>query len=340
MENWILRDPLWLLALLILPLIGWLRNRRSTPIMVVPFAAAWTKSRHTGNKRWPLLLAYLGVILLIFSLARPQKVKTRHESEQKGYDIILAIDLSGSMLAEDYEKGNQRVNRLQAVKPVLEAFINQRENDRIGLVVFAGRAYTLSPLTFDHDWLRRQASRLRIGMLEDGTALGDGAGVALTRLRQGSSNATQDRQGAFMVLLTDGSNNTGNLKPEEATDLAIAEKIPIYTIGAGKEGLVPMPIVDREGNRLGGYRRMLSDLDEVTLRAMARKTGGQYFRADDSNTISSAFAAIDKAEKIEFKAKSYLLTEEFFSYLAIPGLGFIALSSLSGFKQNKRGEEK
>jgi Ca-activated chloride channel family protein len=244
------------------------------------------------------------------------------------------------MLAEDYEKGNQRINRLQAVKPVLEAFINQRQNDRIGLVVFAGRAYTLSPLTFDHDWLRRQAGRLRIGMLEDGTALGDGAGVALTRLRQGNSNTTRDRQGAFIVLLTDGSNNTGNLNPEEATNLAIAEKIPIYTIGAGRDGIVPVPIMDREGNRLGGYRRMLSDLDEVTLRAMARKTGGKYFKANDSDTISSAFAAIDEAEKIEFKAKLYLLTEEFFFYLAIPGLGFLTLSSLPGFIVKRRKEAK
>jgi Ca-activated chloride channel family protein len=340
MENWIFKDPFWLFLFLAFPLIAWLRNRRSTPVMVVPFAAAWTKSSHVGSKRWPIFLAYLGALLLVFALARPQKVKTRHESQQKGYDIILAIDLSGSMLAEDYEKGGQRINRLQAVKPVLEAFINQRENDRIGLVVFAGRAYTLSPLTFDHDWLRRQAGRLSIGLLEDGTALGDGAGVALTRLRQGSPDAAIDRQGAFIVLLTDGSNNTGNLKPEEVTDLAVAEKIPIYTIGAGKEGIVPMPIVDREGNRLGGYRRMLSDLDEVTLRSMARKTGGKYFKADDSDTISSAFAAIDETEKIEFQAKSYLLTEEFFSYLAIPGLGFLTLSSLSGFGSKRRNKEK
>jgi Ca-activated chloride channel family protein len=269
-----------------------------------------------------------GLVLLIVALARPQIVEDKREVKQQGYDLMLAIDLSGSMLAEDYERDGERINRLQAIKPVIQAFITQRKNDRIGLVVFSGRAYTLAPLTFDHDWLARQIERLKIGMIEDGTAIGDGLGIALTRLDQAGREEGAKRKGAFIVLLTDGANNRGVLTPEQATEIAKARGVPIYTIGAGRDGLVPMPVFDDAGNKIG-YRRAIADLDEGALHQISDATGAKFYRAADSDTIEKSFAAIDAAQKIEFQAKSYLLTTELFHWLAIPGAALIFLGALA-----------
>ncbi len=240
---------------------------------------------------------------------------------------MLAIDLSGSMLAEDYEKGGDRINRLQAIKPVIQAFINDRPNDRIGVVVFSGNAYTLAPLTFDHDWLAKQTERLKIHLIEDGTAIGDGMGVALTRLEQAKRETGGKRSGAFIVLLTDGVNNRGALSPEQAAGIAQKRGVPVYTIGAGKDGIVPFPVFDDKGNKIG-YRRMMADLDEEALHQISDTTGGHFFRAVDTDTIESAFKAIDKAQKIEFQAKSYLITTELFYWLAAPGLAALLLAAL------------
>ncbi|MCW5549766.1 MAG: VWA domain-containing protein [Opitutaceae bacterium] len=321
-------DPLWLLALPLVLVIHLLRGRRRLPVLLVPFAAAWHRPSLTTASRWPVLLATLGLTLVIVALARPQRIEDKREVRTEGYDIMLAIDLSGSMLAEDYERGNERINRLQAIKPVIQAFINNRPTDRIGIVVFAGKAYTLAPLTFDHAWLARQTERLDIGLIEDGTAIGDGLGVALTRLEQSRHDQGGRRQGAFVVLLTDGSNNRGSLQPTQAAAIAQSRGIPVYTIGAGRDGFVPFPVKDQQTGRVLGYRRVLSDLDEGALREIAATTGGQYFRADDSNTVAAAFRAIDSAKKIEFQAKSHLLTTELFHWPAAPGLAAMLFAAL------------
>ncbi len=320
MDNLILKDKIWLWALLLPVILGLLRWRspRSVPVVLVPFAAAWHRPSLASASRLPVRLAFAGLVLLIGALARPQRIEDKREVRSQGYDIVLAIDLSGSMYAEDYEKNGQRINRLQAIKPVIQAFINDRPADRIGIVVFAGRAYTMAPLTFDHDWLRRQTERLRIAMIEDGTAIGDGLGVALTRLEQAKHENGGRRQGAFVVLLTDGANNRGALAPQQAAEIAKSRGIPVYTIGAGRDGLVPFPVLDEQGNRIG-MRRVMSDLDEGALRDISSATGGQFFRAFDTNTIESAFRSIDRAQKIEFQAKSYLLTAELFWWFAAPG---------------------
>jgi Ca-activated chloride channel family protein len=327
MEHLILKDPLWLLALLALPLLVWVRGRRRVPVLLVPFAAAWHRPSLASLSRWPVALALLGLALLVVALARPQRVEDKREVHSQGYDIMLAIDLSGSMLAEDYERDGDRINRLQAIKPVIQAFINQRPNDRIGIVVFSGRAYTLAPLTFDHDWLAKQTERLKIGLIEDGTAIGDGLGVALTRLEQAKRESGGKRQGAFVVLLTDGVNNRGTLTPEQATEIARTRSVPVYTVGAGKDGIVPFPVFDDKGNKIG-YRRMMADLDEGALRQVAEATGGHFFRATDTDTIESAFKAIDRAQKIEFQAKSYLITTELFFWPAGPGLLALLLAAV------------
>src|SRR4051812_41807282 len=327
MNQLIFKDPLWLIALAALPLIVWVRGRRRVPVLLVPFAAAWHRPSLAGVSRWPVVMGLAGLVLLIVALARPQRVEDKREVRTQGYDIMLAVDLSGSMRAEDYERAGSRINRLQAVKPVIQAFIEQRATDRIGVVLFAGKAYTMAPLTFDHDWLAKQLERVRLGMIEDGTAIGDGIGVALTRLEQAKRDAGGKRIGAFIVLLTDGANNRGALTPQQATDLAKARGIPVYTIGAGKDGYVPMPVFNDEGRRVG-QRMVPSDLDEGELREIATQTGGAFFRAADNDTIAAAFKAIDKAQKIEFQAQSFLIAIELFWWLATPGLGLVVVAGL------------
>lgn len=321
------QDPAWFWALALIPLIVLVRRWRRVPVMVVPFAAEWQRTNSVlPHTPWPALVAYLGATCLIFGLARPQMVEHKREHRQQGYDIVLALDLSGSMRAEDYVVAGRQINRLQALKPVLEAFINRRPNDRIGIVVFSGLAYTLAPLTFDHEWLRQQTGRLQIGLIEEGkTAIGDGLGVALARLEQGRRESGAGREGAFAILLTDGSSNAGSLDPRETAKIAAERKVPVYTIGAGREGDVPMPVFDDAGNKVG-YRRMRSDLDEPLLRDIADKTGGRFFRADDATTIRDAFDAIDRAKKIEFEAQSYRVSEELFATFALPGLVLIAIA--------------
>jgi Ca-activated chloride channel homolog len=328
MNQFTLAHPYWLLAWGLIPLILVLRRKRRLPVLVVPFAAAWHRPSLVNASRWPVILATVGLALLVLSLARPQRVEDRREVRSQGYDIMLAIDLSRSMLAEDFERGGQRLNRLQAIKPVIQAFITQRPNDRIGIVLFSGRAYTLAPLTFDHRWLLQQVDRIRIGLIEDGTAIGDGLGVALTRLEQAERQEGGNRLGAFVILLTDGANNRGSLNPTQAAELARNRGIPVYAIGAGRDGLVPFPVQDPQTGRTLGHRQVLSDLDENALREIASLTGGRYFRADDHRTIQSAFAAIDETRKIEFQARSYLLRTELFVWFAGPGLLALLLGAL------------
>jgi Ca-activated chloride channel homolog len=319
-------DPIWLVALLALPLLLWLRGRRRVPVLLVPFAAAWHRPSLVAPSRLPVALGLGGLAALIVALARPQHIEDKREVRSEGYDIMLAIDLSTSMRAEDFERGGERINRLQAIKPVIQAFIERRTNDRIGIVLFSGRAYTMAPLTFDHTWLARQLERVKIGMIEDGTAIGDGLGVALTRLEQAKRESGGKRIGAFVVLMTDGANNRGSLNPAQAAELAKSRGIPVYTIGSGKDGYVPVPIYDDAGRRIT-TRRMLSDLDEGALREIANTTGGKFFRVADMDTIEGAFKAIDRAQKIEFQAKSYMISTELFWWFACPGLLALALAA-------------
>jgi len=338
MSNLLFKDPYWFVLLLAIPWLMWLRGRRSVSVLFVPFAAAWHRPSMIGPSRWPTGLAISGLVLLTVALARPQRVENKREVRSEGYDLMLAIDLSGSMLAEDFEKNGQRLNRLQVIKPVIQAFIGNRPADRIGIVVFSGRSYTLAPLTFDHDWLGKQVERLKIGLIEDGTAIGDGLGVALTRLEQAGRAEKGQRKGAFVVLLTDGANNRGSLTPLQAAEIAKSRGLPVYTIGAGRDGLVPFPVFDENGNKIG-YRRGPSDLDEPALRNIANETGGRYFRADDVKTVENAFKAIDRAQKIEFQAKSYLVTTELFRWAAAPGATFLLLATLLS-RALRRGRDR
>jgi Ca-activated chloride channel family protein len=325
-DNWQLADPGYLGLILLVLVIILLRRFRGGQAVVLPYVAQWVRPVTIRRSGWPLFLLVTGLLLLVFAMARPQKVEDKKQREVEGYDIILAIDLSESMLEQDYEVNGRRATRLDAVKPVIEAFINRRKSDRIGIVVYGEVAYTLAPLTFDHQWLRRQTERLYAGMAGQKTAIGDGLGVALSRLQQLERLDDGKRLGAFIVLLTDGKNNSGALDPFKAAELAKSLDVPVYTIGAGGE------------NRAFGFGPIMpGGLDEDTLSRIAAMTGGQYFRAADSSTIEEAFSAIDRAEKIEFQATSYMLTEDYFARFLLAGFILTGVSGLGHLFQHRQG---
>jgi Ca-activated chloride channel family protein len=318
-HDWAFREPFWLAWIPVAILLGLLRFRRPASAWVIPYATSWQVPLASNYQDWASRCVILGLVLMGIAMARPQKIHDKRESHRDGYDLVLALDLSGSMLAEDYGSKSGRMNRLQALRPIIEAFIARRPSDRIGIVVFAGRAYTLAPLTFDHAWLRSQTARLQAGLLDDGTAIGDGLGIALGRLQQRRFQDEARRLGAFVILMTDGANNVGKLLPLDVADIARSKGIPIYTIGAGREGIVPMPVFDQQGNK-AGYRPWQSDLDEATLQEIAKRTGAEYFRAADTDTIARAFDAIDSRQRVQFEAKTLVVATEFFPWFAVPGL--------------------
>ncbi len=325
MTGWTFHDPYWLALLALLPVLALLRRRRSVVALVVPGASEWHASGSTPAAAWPVLCAYAGLAALIVGMARPQVLKPLEDHRKTGYDFIIAIDLSTSMYAEDFQRGDSYVNRLQAIKPIISAFINERPDDRIGIVTFAGRAYTFAPLTFDHEWLRKQTARLSIGLIEDGTAIGDAIGVSLKRLAEGWKDDQKPREGAFIVLLTDGSSNKGSLDPRQAAKFAADESVAVYTIAAGAEGKVPMPIYDYAGNRTGTEMRE-SDIDVMLLRDIADTTGGMFFRATDQNGVADAFEQINQTAKVDFDAPPPLISHELFPIFALLGVGLLGLA--------------
>ncbi len=329
METWILAHPGWLAGLGLLGVAALLRRRQRVRVAVVPHAAAW-RGEGRAIRAWrPEAAAYAGLALLVVALARPQWVGETAPERQPGHDLVLAIDLSTSMHAEDFGRDGRTLNRLQAVKPIIEAFVNRRPHDRIGVVAFAGRAYTFAPLTLDHAWLRRQTARLSIGAVEDGTAIGDALGVALARLAQGERHREASRLGRFVILLTDGASNRGALDPRATAALAAERGVPIFAIGAGGEGLVPMPVFDHRGQRTGTELRR-AEIDDLLLRDLAEATGGLYFRATDADAIEAAFGAIDAATRREFTVPAQRTVHDTFGWLAGVGGLLLGLAAWAG----------
>jgi Ca-activated chloride channel family protein len=328
MSGFSLAYPWVVAALLLIPAVMiWRRWRGRTPVWLVPYAAAWTgRGSDNAGASWRIVAVYAAMALLVLAAARPQRVDQREEVVSRGYDLMLAIDLSTSMLAEDYSGPKGPINRLEALRPIIRSFITRRPNDRIGVVVFSAHAYTLAPLTTDHAWLDRQVAAIRIGTLEDGTAIGDGLGIAVTGLEAGRPKGTEAAAGQFVILLTDGANTSGTLTPPQSTAIARYRKIPVYTVGAGRNGMVPFPIFDDAGRRIG-TRQFPSSLDIEALRTMAAETEGRFLQAGDVRALDAAFRAIDAARKTEFHVKTRMVTTELYAWALAPALICLLLAA-------------
>ncbi|WP_446009359.1 VWA domain-containing protein [Candidatus Electrothrix sp.] len=307
-------ELLWLL--LILPVLAFLRGRRgSAPALV--FSSISVAKEIAGNRKvnpgrilaW-LRLAALG--LLIVAMARPQWGNTKTEVEASGIDILLAVDVSGSMQAMDFKLKGRNVDRLTVVKAVVKKFIEERPNDRIGLVAFAGRPYMVCPLTLDHDWLQLRLDSLQTGMIEDGTAIGSAIVAGVNRLRD------QEAKSRIVILLTDGVNNSGKAAPLTAAEAAETMKIKVYTIGAGKRGVAPMPVKDQFGRKR--MIRAQVDIDEKTLGEIAEMTGARYFRATDTESLEKIYEEINAMEATTRKIKHFDRYRELFSWLVFAAL--------------------
>lgn len=305
------RDPSFFLLLLLIPALFWLSARHQR--IQMPFS-------HLENKKLPAgslkLLLYrilpwirLAVLtLLITGMARPVQPLSEKDYETQGIDIVISLDISGSMLAEDFKPQN----RMFVAKEEAKKFVNGRTNDRIGLVVFAGKAYSQCPLTLDYRILNQLVDEVQIGMIPDGTAVGMGLATAVNRLKDSAAKSK------VIILLTDGENNAGNIDPITAAELAKTFGIKVYTIGVGKGGLVDFPAVDPLFGK--HYVQVEMEVDEFTLKRIADITGGRFFRARDTESLHEIYNTIDKLEKTEIKVHLYQSYRELFKYLLIPAV--------------------
>jgi Ca-activated chloride channel family protein len=276
-----------------------------------------------GHRRALLrVLRLAALMLLVLALARPQSGASATKVRREGVDVVLAVDVSGSMLAEDFTLEGRRASRLDVVKSVVREFVAARAQDRVGLVLFAARPYTQCPLTLDHGWLRQNLDRAEVGMIEDGTAVGSGLATAVARLRASTAPSK------FVVLLTDGQSNAGRITPQTAAEAAAALGVKVYTVGAGTRGLAPYPARDLFGNKV--YRPMPVDIDENTLERIATTTRGRYFRATDTESLRQVYAEIDRAEKAPFEAPQFLDYTELYPWLVWPALGLVLLELALG----------
>jgi Ca-activated chloride channel family protein len=261
-------------------------------------------------------LRWLTLALLIVAMAQPRLTRSQTRVHASGIDIVVALDLSGSMASEDFKSGNDRVSRVDMAKAVLKQFIENRPNDRIGLVVFATQAYIAAPPTLDHDFLLAQLGRLELGAIDpDHTAIGSALGTAINRLRGLNSKSR------IVILMTDGQNNAGQLAPLTVAEAARTLGVKVYTIGVGMQGQAPMPVF--YGGRKVGYQMQPVDIDEDTLKKISSMTGANYYRADNTEKFQSIYSEIDRLEKSEADIRKYTEFEELFPWLLAPGLSLV-----------------
>ena len=311
--------PWLLVSLLALPPLAIFRyvgNRRRT-IRFSDGAALSVIQPSRMVRCWILLpiLFLFGTASLVIALARPRKGLEEYIVHTDAVDIILLVDVSSSMRAEDLKEPGQKSTRLEAAKAVMEEFIGKRPHDRIGLIAFAAMPYSMAPLTLDHRWLLQQVNRLNPEMLEDGTAVGTAVASAASHLRD--SKATSK----LVILLTDGENNAGSISPETAAQAAKTLGVKVYTIGAGTDGYIRIPYRTRFGSLT--YRRMFSQIDEGTLKEIARIAGGRYFRARDHQTLAHIYGEIDRLEKTEIDVRHYTQFED--RFMGFLGAGIVLL---------------
>ncbi len=313
---------LWLLTLLI-PVIVWyvMRQRDAHPSLSVSSTSAFAAMPRSWKqylRHFMFALRLGSIACLIVVLARPQMKDKWSSSSTEGTDIVLALDISGSMYARDFKP-----NRFEAARKVASKFVMGRESDNVGLVIFAGESLTGMPMTVDRAQLLSYLEGVQIGMLEDGTAIGDGIATSLNRLKEGKAKSKS------IILLTDGSNNTGVVAPLSAADVAKEMGVKIYTIGIGTNGLAPYPVQNAFGRI--EYQPQKVEIDEATLRSIADNTGGKYFRAVDNNALAEVFAEIDALEKTQMDVKVFSHTEDNYMLWAWLAFGFFALEMLLRF---------
>ncbi|MDR1644348.1 MAG: VWA domain-containing protein [Tannerellaceae bacterium] len=299
----IFANPTYLyLLLLLIPLIGWYiwKLRKSQASLQISSSQAFSLSGATSYKIYlrhlPFILRMTAIAFLIFVLARPQSTNSWQNSSTEGIDIMLAMDISSSMLAQDLKP-----DRLEAAKDVAASFINGRPNDNIGLVVFSGESFTQCPLTTDHTVLLNLFKDIKSGMINDGTAIGLGLANAVSRIKDSQAISK------VIILLTDGSNNMGEIAPVTAADIAQAFGVRIYTIGVGTKGVAPYPFQTAFGIQ---YQNIPVEIDESALKQIAATTGGQYFRATDNASLKSVYDEIDQMEKTKISVQEFSKKQE------------------------------
>ena len=309
------------LLLLLIPLIGWYfwKMRKNQASVEMSSSQAFDAPKAVTAKVYlrhvPFVLRMIAIALVIVILARPQSTNSWQNSSTEGIDIMMAIDISSSMLAQDL-----RPNRLEAAKNVAAAFINGRPNDNIGLVVFSAESFTQCPLTTDHAILLNLFKNIQSGMIEDGTAIGLGLANAVSRIKDSQAKSK------VIILLTDGSNNRGEIAPVTAAEIAQTFGIRVYTIGVGTKGEAPYPF------RLPGgmiQTQMIPvDIDEPTLKQIATTTGGQYFRATDNASLKEIYSEIDQMEKTKISVREYSKKQEEYKNIALLLLALLLLELL------------
>jgi len=307
--------PYVLYGLAIIPVIViwyWRRNKKSTPDITYSSLKVFGTLKPTFKERLrhiPFILRMLAVAFLIVALARPQTYSTGENVYTEGIDIAMVLDISGSMLAEDFEP-----NRLEAAKDVINDFIKGRTTDKIGLVVFARDSFTQCPLTIDYSVLRNLLKDIKSGMINDGTAIGNAIANGVNRLKD------SDAKSKVMILITDGVNNAGEVDPVTAAQIAETFGIRIYTIGVGTRGQAPYPFKTALGTR---YQMVPVEIDESLLQQISGMTGGRYFRATNNEKLKEIYNEIDKLERSRVEVQSYRNTKELFYTWA--GIGLILL---------------
>ena len=317
----VFKTPIILYSIpLIVFVLFWLRLNRKE--MTIRFSSLHLvrnapKTLKTRLFFLPILMRMFVVVLFLVALAGPRKVLEETKIMTEGIDIVLAIDVSGSMAAEDFTLEGKRMNRLEVVKKVVNEFIDARKGDRIGLVAFASQAFTVSPLTNDYAWLKSNLDRIKLGIINDkSTAIGLGLSSALVRFKKSQAKSK------VVILLTDGVNNAGKIQPLEAAHAAQALGIKIYTIGAGAQGYAPFPVQDMFGRIL--YESVLVEIDEKTLKEIANVTHAQYFRATDTESLRQIYKEIDQLEKTKIEQQGFKNYKELFGSVLIGGLCILA----------------
>ncbi|MFR9166100.1 MAG: vWA domain-containing protein [Dysgonomonas sp.] len=302
------------LLILLIPLVVWyiLKLRKTQATFKISSVSAY-KGKGSSLKVYlrhlPFVLRTLAIAFIIIALARPQNINSWDETETEGIEIMMALDVSGTMLAQDLKP-----DRLEAAKKVAAEFITDREKDNIGLVVFAGESFTQCPLTTDHGVLLNLLHEVKYGMIEDGTAIGLGLANAVNRLKDSQAKSR------VVILLTDGSNNRGQIAPLTAAELAKSFGIRVYTIGVGSRGMAPTPVMTPFGERI---MNIPVEIDERTLTEIASLTGAKYFRATDNNSLVEIYSEIDAMEKTLIRTSTVTKKQELYLPFALFALGLV-----------------